>query len=160
MGVSGSGKSTIARALADSCNLEFVEADDFHSMQAREMMSNGIALNDDIRRPWVDEICAFVSNLVAKNTSVVIAYSGLKAYHRDIFRQIDAQVQFVYLKLPQKIIEKRLSMRKQHFFNPKLVRDQFMQMQEPVNEADVFFINGQATQKQIIEKLQTEFFTI
>ena len=56
MGVSGSGKSTVARELAAKLSYEFVEADDFHSEQAKQRMSKGLPLTDDMRLPWVNRI--------------------------------------------------------------------------------------------------------
>lgn len=155
MGVSGSGKSTIAKMLAQQLQLHFIEADDHHSVKAKQMMNQGIALTDDIRKPWVNSICNFTQELLAQDISSVIAYSGLKSAHRKIFRQLNATVKFIYLKLPHEVIEQRLAKRKQHFFSPALLSDQFMQMQEPLNEPGIIIIDAQHSPHHVMKQIMS-----
>ena len=51
MGVSGSGKTTIGKMLADAIRCSFLEGDSLHSKENIEKMSHGIPLTDSDRAP-------------------------------------------------------------------------------------------------------------
>src|SRR5690606_29951464 len=83
MGVSGSGKTTTARALAETWPAVFLDADDFHSEEARARMASGQPLTDAMRQPWVARIVAELQRRVAAGERVALAFSGLRRRHRD-----------------------------------------------------------------------------
>lgn len=153
MGVSGSGKSTVAEKYANDNNVPYIEADDFHSDRAKDMMKNGIPLTDDIRKPWIERICY---HLVEKSTVTgcfVLAYSGLRAEHRQMFRNLEMNLTFVYLRVNKKTIKSRLETRQAHFFNSTLLDSQFAALQDPVQEKDVITIDGEGSVKEILQKI-------
>ena len=131
MGVSGSGKTTIGRALADSLHWRFSDADDFHSPANVEKMSRGIALTDEDREPWLRAIRAAIEQWKRDEPGHVLACSALKENYREILGRNDPNVKFVYLKAGFDLISQRLKERKSHFFNSALLRSQFDALEIP-----------------------------
>ena len=82
MGVTGSGKSTIGKLLAERLAWVFLEADEFHSPENIAKMHNGIPLTDADRLPWLDAIHARLVALHAQGKDVVLACSALKQSYR------------------------------------------------------------------------------
>lgn len=142
MGVSGSGKSTLAKHLSETLTFTFVEADDFHTTQARAMMSNGVSLTSDIRQEWVDRLCSYLANLAKAGKPVVLAYSGLKKLHRQQFRQLGSNQHFFMLTADHGVIKERMEKRKGHFINADFLNNQLADMEYPTpHETDVEMIN-------------------
>ena len=131
MGVSGSGKSTIGRALAETLHWGFSDADDFHSPANVEKMKNGIALTDEDREPWLRSMKAAIEKWKRDESGHVLACSALKASYREILGQNDPDVKFVYLQGGFDLLCQRLKQRKGHFFNPALLRSQFEALEPP-----------------------------
>jgi ACS family tartrate transporter-like MFS transporter len=130
MGVTGSGKSTVARSLAARLGWVFLEADDFHSPGNKEKMRHGVPLNDADRIPWLDAIHAELVRQNAAGHRVVLACSALKADYR---KRLCAglQVRVVYLKGSYELIDKRLRRRTGHFAGEAILADQFAVLEEP-----------------------------
>ncbi len=131
MGVSGSGKTTIGRALADSLHWRFSDADDFHSPANVQKMKRGIALTDEDREPWLRVIQAAIEHWKRDEPGHVLACSALKEDYREILGQNDPDVKFVYLEGGFDLISQRLKERKSHFFNSALLRSQFDALEVP-----------------------------
>ncbi len=140
MGVSGSGKSTIAHRLARLNSFHFLEADDYHSETAKLKMRNGEALSDDDRTPWINSLCISLEILAKSNIHCCLAYSGLRREHRQQFRSLGYRVTFIHLSGTLEQLQKNLENRRSHFFQPSLLNSQFEAMQQPESEADVFTI--------------------
>lgn len=107
MGVTGSGKSTVGRMLADRVDATFADADDFHSDEAIEKMSNGIPLTDDDRWPWLERIGTWL----AGHDDAVVACSALKREYRDAIRAHAPDALVIHLYAPQPVLEERLRRR-------------------------------------------------
>ena len=131
VGVSGSGKTTIGRALAKSLRWGFSDADDFHSAANVEKMKNGIPLTDEDRKPWLRSIRAAIEQWNRDEPGHVLACSALKGRYREILGRDDPEVKFVYLQGSFDLISQRLKERKGHFFNPALLRSQFEALESP-----------------------------
>jgi gluconokinase len=131
MGVSGSGKTTIGRALAKSLRWGFSDADDFHSAANVEKMKNGIPLTDEDREPWLRSIKAAIEQWNRDEPGHVLACSALKGRYREILGRDDPEVKFVCLHGSFDLISQRLKERKGHFFNPALLRSQFEALESP-----------------------------
>src|SRR5690242_16540799 len=86
MGVSGSGKTTVARALAAHYGDVFIDADDFHADDAKTQMAAGVPLSDAQRQPWVDALAHALRDQADQGRSTVLAFSGLRAAHRQRLR--------------------------------------------------------------------------
>ncbi|MFB1033748.1 MAG: gluconokinase, partial [Sinobacterium sp.] len=109
MGVSGCGKSTIGKQLADDLGYEFIEADDFHSVAAKQQMANGIPLTDTMREPWLERLTQHLCQ--GKLVDSVLAYSGLRRRHRQLFRELGFSTLFIHLTAEIDIISHRMSQR-------------------------------------------------
>ncbi len=130
MGVSGSGKSTVARRLASALEIPFYDADDFHPKANIEKMNHGIPLDDHDRYPWLETLAE--QSLRWKDEGFVLACSALKRSYREILsRSLKDAIQWVYLKGDLTLIRQRIEQRRGHFFDPVLLQSQFDTLEEP-----------------------------
>ena len=136
MGVSGSGKTTLARALADAWEATFLDADDFHSEQAKALMASGRALTDELRLPWAASIAAALQHRVANGERVTLAFSGLRRQHRDVLRAAGLPMRFLFLRGEAALIGERMRGRSGHYMPVSLLDSQFAALEEPVDEED------------------------
>ena len=131
MGVSGSGKSTIAKELADRLRWSFEDGDKFHPAANVAKMSAGHPLTDEDRRPWLQAIADEIDRVCEAGQYVVIACSALKRAYRDILVHGRDDVRIVFLDGTQDLIADRLSQRKGHFMPPGLLTSQFKTLEPP-----------------------------
>lgn len=132
MGVSGSGKTTIGRLLAEELGWSFSDADEFHSDTNRNKLTRGVPLSDDDRGPWLEQLRSAIRAWSKENRSTVLACSALKdAYRRRLVRGLENRVRFVYLKGSLELIERRLAGRNDHFMHRDLLASQFEILEEP-----------------------------
>jgi len=132
MGVSGSGKTTIGRALAASLRWPFHDADDFHPAANVAKMAAGIPLTDADRWPWLDRIVAALADAGADKTNVVLACSALRQIYRDRIARA-GNVRFVYLKGDLETIASRLAARSHQYMPASLLPSQFATLEEPAD---------------------------
>ena len=132
MGVCGSGKTTIGRALAASLGWPFHDADDFHPPTNVEKMAAGIALDDADRWPWLDRIVDELAYAGAGHGHVVLACSALRQKYRDRLTHA-GNVRFVYLKGDATTIAGRLADRAHKYMPASLLPSQFATLEEPVD---------------------------
>jgi len=131
MGVSGSGKSTIAESLAERLCWRYEDGDKFHPASNVAKMSAGHPLTDDDRWPWLRAIADEIDRACKAGEHVVIACSALKRAYRDVLVNGRSDVRFVYLKGTQQLIADRLARRKGHFMPPGLLESQFRTLEPP-----------------------------
>jgi MFS transporter, ACS family, tartrate transporter len=150
MGVTGAGKTTIGRMLAERLGWVFLEADDFHSAANKAKMHRGEPLTDADRIPWLDAIHAALLAQSAAGENVVLGCSALKEAYR---RRLDAglNVKLAYLKGSKELIEERLHHRTGHFAGESILADQFAVLEEP-KDADVV-VDIAEVPEQIVEKI-------
>ncbi|MFH9264730.1 gluconokinase [Streptomyces sp. NPDC017546] len=122
MGVSGSGKTTVGRSLAESLDVLFAEADDFHPPENVAKMRAGTALDDEDRRPWLDDIAEWLREHISDGG--VITCSALKRSYRARLVSAAPQVFFVHLDGPVDLIAERMAARRGHFMPVELLRSQ------------------------------------
>ena len=132
MGVSGSGKTTIGKMLAESLHWEFQDADSFHPLDNIEKMRHGIPLNDVDRIPWLQSLQIAISRWLQENKNVVLACSALKASYRQ-YLVLSSNVKLVYLRGSFELIKDRLQKRQNHFMGVELLTSQFESLEEPDN---------------------------
>lgn len=133
-GASGSGKSTVGRALADRLSWQFVDADSFHSAASVERIRAGLSLGDDERWPWLHRLHEELAAAAARGESIVLACSALKATYRRILRGDLDDVRFVYLEVPAAVLRSRLEQRSGHFASVDILEDQLRDLQGPGDE--------------------------
>src|SRR5262245_55135704 len=138
MGVSGSGKTTVGKALAGKLGWRFIEGDDYHPPSNVEKLRAGTPLTDDDRRPWLAALRERVDQAVAAGESIVLACSALKHSYQDYLERHDpSRIRFVYLHGPEDLIRQRLAARKGHFMNPGLLHSQFETLEPPADAVRV-----------------------
>lgn len=131
MGVSGSGKTTVAALLAGRLGWEFVDADDFHPPANVLKMHGGAPLTDADRAPWLTAMAAWVEATRAVGRHGVLACSALKRGYRRVLTDGHADVRVVYLRGDKALIGRRQAARHNHFMPPSLVDSQFATLEEP-----------------------------
>lgn len=131
MGVSGCGKSTIAKMLADQLGWSFYDADDFHPPANIEKMKSGIPLTDADRLPWLERLSFLLRKEVVIGNHPVLACSALRQSYRDILLAGLPGFQIVYLKGDRELIASRMNSRPGHFMPATLLDSQFTTLEEP-----------------------------
>ena len=154
MGVSGAGKSTVAKLIAARLDCPFRDADSFHPQANIEKMSRGEPLTDADRWPWLQAIAAWIAEHRAAGTTCVVTCSALKRVYRDIVtaRQ-SADVRLVYLKGEFDLIAARLAARKGHFMPPALLQSQFAALEEPAADEHAITVPIDATPEEIASQV-------
>jgi gluconokinase len=138
MGVAGSGKSTVGRALAAALGWAFVDADDHHSAANVAKMARGEPLDDADRSPWLDELHGIIADALDRRSGLVLACSALKASYRERLTGGDERVRFAYLAGTPELFRWRLAQRAGHFMKPGMLDSQLAALEPPADaiEAD------------------------
>jgi gluconokinase len=155
MGVSGCGKSTLAASLASRFGFTYVEADDYHTGEAKALMASGTPLTDAQREPWIQALQAKLIALTCEGQSVVMAYSGLRAAHRERFRTLGLPLQFFHLMGDKALIRYRMQSRQHHFMPSALLDSQYTALDSTEHEADVITISIDQPVAAIIQQAET-----
>jgi len=150
MGVSGSGKSSVGKALAEHLGWDFYDADDFHPPENVANMANGIPLDDSDRAPWLTALHNLILSSLAQNKPGVLACSALKERYRKQLMVGNDGVQLVYLKGSYDLIWSRMIARKEHYMKPHMLQSQFDALEEPAN---ALTINISMPVKKILSKI-------
>ena len=153
MGVSGCGKSTIGKRLAQELNIHFFDGDDFHPESNIAKMSSGQPLNDADRQGWLERLNDLAKKQLAKNSCVIVC-SALKEKYREILSgDIKKETEWVYLSGTFEQIFERINSRDGHFMPPELLKSQFDTLEEPINalKVDISF-----TPENIIKTIKNE----
>jgi gluconokinase len=149
MGVSGCGKTTIAKMLADRLGWTFYDGDDFHPPENIRKMSQGIPLTDSDRASWLAALAQLITETIKKDQSAVLACSALKQKYREELA-VNSQVQFVYLKGSYDLFLHRLQQRGGHFMKADMLASQFSTLEEPV---DALTVDAALKPEEITEKI-------
>ena len=133
MGVSGTGKTSVGKSLAEHLGWDFYDADDFHPPGNIAKMAGGIPLNDSDRIPWLAALHDLISSNLKHNEPGVLACSALKERYRQQLMDGNEGVKLVYLKGTYDLIWSRMIVRKDHFMKPEMLKTQFETLEEPTN---------------------------
>lgn len=127
MGVSATGKTTIAEAMCKELGYEFIEGDSLHPPANIAKMESGIPLDDDDREPWLQAIADRIGQEELAGRSTVVTCSALKRKYRDVLRSAAAAHDpfFVHLHAPFEVLEGRMALRTKHFMPTSLLHSQF-----------------------------------
>lgn len=134
MGVSGSGKTAVGRALAKRLRCPFYDGDDFHPPENIAKMSRGVPLNDDDRLPWLNRLNELLADHWRHGQSAVLACSALKRRYRDLLRSGIEQMQFVHLQGSFDLIWKRMQRRSDHYMKAGMLQSQFDALETPAKD--------------------------
>ena len=156
MGVSGSGKSTVADRLAARLGWRFEDGDGFHPASNVAKMSAGQPLTDEDRWPWLQAICDEIDRLSAAGERAVIACSALKRAYREVLVHGRDDVRIVFLDGTPDLIAARLAARKGHFMPPGLLTSQFKTLERPEADERPIIVSIDAPVEQIVDDIVTQ----
>lgn len=129
MGVAGSGKTTLGRALADTVGEDFWDADDFHSADCKAKICAGQRLTSEDRQDWVNRIVDRTREQIGR--TVILACSALKIETREQLHMAAGCCKLIWLRGAYDEIYPMVAGRSQHFFSPALLKSQFEDLEEP-----------------------------
>jgi len=142
MGVSGSGKTTVAERLAEKLGWLFVEGDGLHPPANVEKMRQGIPLTDADRAPWLDRIGEELNRWAAEGQSGVLTCSALKRAYRNRIRSARPDVRFVYLRGSEALIKSRVAARHHEYMPASLLNSQFEALEEPSPDEGIVTVDA------------------
>jgi gluconokinase len=161
MGVSGSGKSTVAAGLAAALGLAFVDGDSLHSPESVARMRAGVPLDDDDRWPWLDRIGACLGDAARSPAGVAIACSALKRAYRERIRAAAPGVRFVFLDGAAPLIEARMAHRIGHYMPATLLASQLRTLEPPdADERDVLRCAIELPPDEIVRRIAAALTTV
>ncbi|MDB5520931.1 MAG: thermoresistant gluconokinase [Tardiphaga sp.] len=153
MGVSGSGKSTIAQALANRIGWRYEDGDSFHPKANVEKMKAGQQLNDDDRWPWLQAIADEIDRVAEAGERIIVACSALKRAYRDILVHGRDDVVIIYLDGSRELIADRLRKRKGHFMPAGLLDSQFDTLEPPRADERPLVVRIDASVEAIVDDI-------
>jgi gluconokinase len=153
MGVSGSGKSTIAAMLAHHLHWIYEDGDWLHPKSNIEKMHHGEPLNDEDRWPWLHAIADWIDATRQAGNHGIVACSALKRAYRDILVGDRRDVRIVYLKGDRDLIARRVATRADHFMPPGLLDSQFKALEEPKADERPIVVSTAPHPREIVDTI-------
>ncbi|SIQ76138.1 gluconokinase [Micromonospora avicenniae] len=150
MGVSGAGKTTVARGISEATGLLFAEADEFHPAENVARMRAGVPLDDAARLPWLRELAGWMAARAAEGRSTVLACSALRRSYRDVLRQGPPTVDFVHLDGPAEVIRDRMARRTGHFMPASLLESQLATLEPAEPDEPVLVLDVSLSPEQLV----------
>ncbi|MEH1102755.1 gluconokinase [Micromonospora sp. CPCC 205561] len=150
MGVSGAGKTTVARGIAARTGLTFAEADEFHSPANVASMRAGVPLDDAARQPWLGALAGWMAARAADGVSTVLACSALRLSYRDVLRHGPPSVEFVHLDGPAEVIRERMARRAGHYMPASLLESQLATLERPRPDESVLVLDVSLTPDELV----------
>jgi len=140
-GPAGSGKTTVAQHLASELSLPYVEGDDFHPVANKQKMASGIPLTDADRWDWLITVRNEAIKRLQQSNGVIVTCSALKHKYRDVIRVANyehpsVQIHFVYLKVDESTLQKRVASRVGHYMKEGMVHSQMAALEEPEEDLE------------------------
>lgn len=153
MGVSGSGKTTIAVPLAERLGWVFMEGDDLHPPANVAKMHSGRPLDDDDRRPWLDAVAGWIDARLAAHEPGIITCSALKRSYRDRIIGARQGVRLIFLHADRALLAERLAHRTGHFMPPSLLDSQIATLQPPTEDEHAISVDLGPPPEVIVEEI-------
>lgn len=155
MGVQGTGKSTVGKALADRLGLTFIDGDDLHPAANKAKMASGIPLTDEDRAPWLDAIGETIARERARGVTCAIVCSALKRRYRDQLRSFAPDLQFVHLAGSQELIAGRIAHRHHEYMPASLLDSQFATLEQLDDDEAGIIASIEPPAKDVVENIIT-----
>jgi gluconokinase len=153
IGVSGCGKSTVGRHLADAQGADFVEGDAFHPSANVAKMSAGQPLNDEDRDQWLRALKEQIRQARGQDRGLVLSCSALKRRYRDLLREADPALRFAHLHGPRALIAERLSARKDHYMPPVLLDSQLAVLEPLAHDEQGIVLDIRHAPAQLVQEI-------
>lgn len=157
MGVSGCGKSTIGRALAERLGADYVEGDELHPPANVQRMAAGIALTDEDREGWLAAIAARLADAHAQQRGLVVTCSALKRRYRDQLRAGCPDLRLVYLHGDAQLLTQRLESRTGHYMPASLLPSQLQALEPPQSDEHALRFDIHSPAAEIVEQTAAAF---
>jgi len=152
MGVSGSGKSTVAKGISTLLGWEFAEGDAFHSDANVAKMQSGQPLTDDDRWPWLESIGDWISTKEAAGESAVVTCSALRRVYRDLLRRGRPAVRFLHVEAPSEVIQGRMEQRAGHYMPASLLPSQLATLEPLQPDEPGVSVSNQGTAAEVLDR--------
>ncbi|NXE56974.1 GNTK gluconokinase, partial [Casuarius casuarius] len=175
MGVSGSGKTTVGSRLAAKLGWKFYDADDYHSLENKKKMAEGIPLNDEDRIPWLCALHDILRREESSRQDAVLACSALKKMYRCILvsgastresnklekpgENTALKILFAHLDGPIELIARRLEKRRGHFMPPELLKSQFDTLEPPRAPENFITVSVEKSLSEIVLEIEKAIFS-
>jgi gluconokinase len=153
MGVSGSGKSTVAGTLVDRLGWEFAEGDDFHPPANVEKMRAGHPLDDDDRWPWLQRLADWIGTHEEAGRSVVVTCSALKRSYRDLLGDGHPSVWFAHVTVDADTLRERVEKRTGHYMPPSLLSSQLATLEALQDDEPGVTVSGARSPEQVVDEI-------
>lgn len=131
MGVSGCGKSTVGRALAQCTGWRYVEGDELHPPDNVALMAAGTPLTDANRQGWLEKIAALLAAAAKHDEGLIVTCSALKRRYRDLLRAGASDLRLVFLHGPRELLAERMAARRGHYMPASLLHSQLEALEPP-----------------------------
>ncbi len=156
MGVSGSGKSSIALRLRDELGWPFQEGDELHPKANVTKMAAGTPLTDEDRAPWLDICAGWIRERLKAGTGGLLTCSALRRVYRQRLGEGLPGLHFLYLKVPEEVLRARLAQRRGHYMPPSLLGSQLRTLEEPTSEEPALVVPVEQT----VDQTATDVITV
>lgn len=155
VGVSGSGKTTVGRLLAQKLECDFLEGDRRHPLTNVVKMISQQPLQEKDRLPWLLEIEDDIRRAIDRNREIVMTCSALKASYRKQLTSL-GRVQLVWIDVATSLLEKRLKERLEHYMKPEMLHSQRATFEAISLEENVLTVNGNLPIDAVVSELMTK----
>lgn len=153
MGVSSTGKTSVGTEVARRLGLKLIDGDDLHPRANIIKMGQGQPLNDQDRYPWLERIRDAAFSLEQKSEKGIIICSALKKQYRDLIREGNDSVKFLFLHGDFELVLQRMRQRKGHFMKEEMLKSQFDTLEVPkAEETDVLAVNIDGSFEEVVER--------
>ncbi len=157
MGVSGCGKSTVGAQLAAALNIEFLEGDTLHSEHNVALMASGIALDDADRAGWLQALAERIRQASRDGRGLVLSCSALKRSYRDILRQGEPDLHFIYLQGEYEQLALRMAARTGHYMPTSLLASQLSTLEVPGMDEDAQSVDMSSPPETIVAAVRARW---
>jgi gluconokinase len=155
MGVSATGKTTVAAGVAEELDCEFIEGDVLHPPANIEKMTQGVPLTDEDRWPWLEAIGAWISQKESRGESAVVTCSALRRVYRDLLREGRPHVRFLHVTAAADVIRDRMEHRPGHYMPPSLLPSQLATLEPLQADEPGVVITNEGSAAQVLDRALT-----
>lgn len=152
MGPMGSGKTTIGELLSAELGWKLYDADDYHPVENKKKMADGIPLDDNDRAPWLRILKTIIEDSLSQGQSMILACSALKEKYRDLLGVDQKQVFSLFLKGSRELLTERIEARSHEYMNKDLLTSQLATLEEPDTG---FIVDISGTPDQVIDRIRS-----